>query len=67
MLLRPKFDSRASGRMLSRWFGLDRKKPLSALLQKLRQQGGDRIEPADQRLQLFIDDLIRKRLIDPRF
>ena len=53
--------------MLSRWFGLDRKKPLSALLQKLRQQGGDRIEPADQRLQLFIDDLIRKRLIDPRF
>ncbi len=46
------------------WLGLDGEKPLAALLRELRKEFGSRVEPADQRLKLFIDDMIRKRLIE---
>ena len=46
------------------WVCLDGETPLVTVLSELETKFGSRVEPAEERLQTFVDDMIRRKLID---
>ncbi len=46
------------------WVQLDGETPLVAVASELKKEFGSRIEPAEERLQMFVDDMIRRKLIE---
>lgn len=46
------------------WKSFDGKTPLSRIVRMLRDEFGDQIEPAEDRLSQFVDQMIRSRLIE---
>ena len=45
------------------WVCLDGETPLVTVLSELKKFGS-RVEPAEERLRMFVDDMIRKKLIE---
>ena len=45
------------------WVCLDGETPLVAVASELKRKFGSQVEPAEERLQMFVDDMIRKKLI----
>ena len=48
------------------WVCLDGETPLVTVLSELKKKFGSRVEPAEERLRMFVDDMIRKKLIEVR-
>ena len=46
------------------WVCLDGETPLVTVASELKKKFGSRVEPAEERLQRFVDDMIRKKLIE---
>ena len=46
------------------WVRLDGETPLVAVLSELQEEFGSRVEPAGERLRMFVDDMIRRKLIE---
>ena len=46
------------------WVCLDGETPLATVLSELKKEFGSRVEPAEERLRMFVDDMIRKKLIE---
>ena len=45
------------------WVFLDGETPLVTVLSELKKKFGSRVEPAEERLRVFVDDMIRRKLI----
>ena len=46
------------------WVCLDGGTPLDEVVSELKKKFGSRIDPAEERVQMFVDDMIRKKLIE---
>ena len=46
------------------WVCLDGETQLAAVLSELKKKFGSRVEPAEERLQTFVDDMIHRKLIE---
>ena len=45
------------------WVCLDGETPLATVLSEVKKKFGSRVEPAAERLRMFVDDMIRRKLI----
>ncbi len=46
------------------WVCLDGETALATVLSELKKKFGSRVEPAEERLQTFVDDMIHRKLIE---
>ncbi len=46
------------------WVCLDGKTPLATVLSELKKRFGSRVEPAEERLRMFVEDMIRRKLVE---